>query len=138
MNLQPLLARLAAQEQQAAAGAERLREQITELTGRLREAEEELEHLRITRKTILALPDEDTPRPPTPEPPALPGHPDYQRILDAFATADRPLRAKDLCEALDIDFEPKHIEGMRSKLKRLVKRGILEEPTPGEFRPVRP
>src|SRR5215469_3934814 len=102
MNLQPLLARLATQEQQATARAERLREQITELTGRLREAEEELEHLRITRKTILALPDEDTPRPPAPEPPALPGHPDYQRILGAFATADHPLRAKDLCEALDI------------------------------------
>ena len=138
MNLQPLLTRLATQEQQAAAGAERLREQIAELTGRLREAEEELEHLRITRKTILALPDEDTPQPPASEPPALPDHPDYQRILDAFATADHPLRARDVCEALDTGFEPNRIEGMRSKLKRLVKRGILEEPTPGEFRHVRP
>jgi hypothetical protein len=138
MNLQPLLARLAAHEQQAAAGAERLREQIVELTDRLREAEEELEHLRITRKTILSLPDEDAPQPPAPEPPARPDHPDYQRILDAFTTADRPLHAKDLCEALDAGFEPKQIENMRSKLKRLVKRGILEEPTPGQFRPVRP
>lgn len=39
MNLQPLLARLTAHEQQVAAGAERLREEITELTDRLREAE---------------------------------------------------------------------------------------------------
>jgi len=138
MNLQPLLARLAVQEQQAAAGAERLREQIAELTDRLRETEEKLEHLHITRTTILSLPDEDAPRPPAPEPPALPDHPAYQRILDTFATADHPLRAKDVCEALDTGFEPKHIEGMRSKLKRLVKRGILEEPTPGEFRHVRP
>ncbi len=138
MNLEPLLARLATQEQQTTANAERLREQIAELTDRLREAEEELEHLHITRKTILSLPDEDTPRPPAPEPPARPDHPDYQRILDAFATADRPLHAKDLCEALDTGFEPKHIEGMRSKLKRLVKRGILEEPEPGQFRPVMP
>lgn len=138
MNLQPLLAALAIQEQQATAGAERLREQIAELTDRLREAEEELEHLHITRKTILSLPDEDTPRPSAPEPPALSDHPDYQRILDAFATADHPMRARDLCEALDTGFEPKRIEGMRSKLKRLVKRGILEEPAPGEFRTVRP
>ena len=138
MNLQPLLARLAAHEQQIAAGAERLHEQIAELTDRLREAEAELEHLRITRKTILALPDEDTPRPPAPEPPALPDRPDYQRILDTFVTADHPLRARDLCEALDTGFEPNRIETMRSKLKRLVKRGILEEPTPGEFRHVRP
>jgi hypothetical protein len=138
MNLQPLLTRLADHEQQVAAGAERLREQIAELADRLREAEAELEHLRITRKTILALPDEDTPRPPTPEPPARPDHPDYQRILDAFATADHPLRARDLCEALDTGFEPNRIEGMRFKLKRLVKRGILEQPTQGEFRPCRP
>jgi hypothetical protein len=138
MNLQPLLARLTAHEQQVAAGAERLREQIAELTDRLREAEAELEHLRITRKTVLSLPDEDTPRPPAPEPPARPDHPDYQRILDAFATADHPLRARDLCEALDTGFEPNRIEGMRAKLKRLVKRGILEESTPGEFHPRRP
>ena len=138
MNLQPLLARLAYHEQQVTAGAERLREQIAELTGRLREAQAELEHLRITRKTILALPDEDTPRPPAPEPPTQPDHPDYQRILDAFATADHPLRARDLCKALDTGFEPNRIENMRSKLKRLVKRGILEEPTPGEFHPRRP
>jgi hypothetical protein len=138
MNLRPLLARLAVQEQQAAAGADRLREQIAEPTGRLREAEEELEHPRITRKKLLPLPDEDTPQPPASEPPALPGHPDYQRILDAFATAARPLRARDVCEALDTGFEPKCVEGMRSKLKRLVKRGILEEPAPGGLRPVRP
>lgn len=138
MNLQPLLARLTAREQQTAADAERLHEQIAELTGRLREAEAELEHLRITRKTILALPDEDAPQPPAPEPPALPDHPDYQRILDTFVTADHSLRARDLCEALDTGFEPNRIETMRSKLKRLVKRGILEEPAPGEFRLRRP
>jgi hypothetical protein len=48
------------------------------------------------------------------------------------------LRARDLCQALDTGFEPNRIEGTRSKLKRLVKRGILEEPTPGEFRLRRP
>ncbi|MGI5508001.1 hypothetical protein [Streptomyces sp. CA-106131] len=138
MNLKPLLDKLATCEQQAAARAEQLREQITELSAQLREAEQELENLRISRKTVLVLPDEDDPQSPAHEPPALPDHPDYQRILDAFSTADRPLRARDLCEALDTGMEPKRIEGMRSKLKRLVKRGILEESTPGEFHPVRP
>ena len=138
MNLEPLLARLTAHEQQITAGAERLHEQIAELTDRLCEAEAEPEHLRITRKTLLALPDEDTPRPPAPEAHALPDHPDYQRILDTFLGAGHHLRARDLCEALDTGFEPNRIEGMRSKLKRLVKRGILDEPAPGEFRLRRP
>lgn len=74
MNLEPLLARLATHEEQVVADAERLREQIAELSARLGEVEQELEHLRITRKTILALPDEDTPQPPVPEPPARPEH----------------------------------------------------------------
>ncbi|MEU8833877.1 MULTISPECIES: hypothetical protein [Streptomyces] len=30
--------------------------------------------------------------------------------------------------------EPRHVEGMRSKLKRLVERGILAEPSSGLFK----
>ena len=41
------------------------------------------------------------------------------------------MRAKDLCQALDLGLEPKHIEGMRSKLKRLVARGLIVETEPG-------
>ncbi|MEU2737749.1 hypothetical protein ABZ656_20805 [Streptomyces sp. NPDC007095] len=43
------------------------------------------------------------------------------------------MRARDLCEALDPPILPKHTEGIRSKLKRLVVRGVLAEPEPGLF-----
>jgi hypothetical protein len=64
--------------------------------------------------------------------------PAYQQILTAFADAGRPMRARDLCEALDLPVLPKNTEGIRSKLKRMVSRGILTEPEPGLFtRPAR-
>lgn len=50
-----------------------------------------------------------------------------------FARNDGGLRAKDLCRALNLGEQPRHIEGMRSKLKRLVGRDILIEPEPGLF-----
>lgn len=62
--------------------------------------------------------------------PATPGYP---QILAAFTTATEPLRAKELCQALHAGTEPRHVEGMRSKLKKLVTRGILTEPSPGIF-----
>ncbi|MEU7707653.1 hypothetical protein AB0B43_20590 [Streptomyces nodosus] len=34
--------------------------------------------------------------------------------------------------------EPRHVENLRAKLKRLVSRGILTEPEPGLFTPPRP
>ncbi|WP_406466533.1 hypothetical protein OH738_01500 [Streptomyces hirsutus] len=57
MNIQPLLEALDVQEDAARALADDLRGQITELQGRLREAETHLEHLAITRKTVTALAD---------------------------------------------------------------------------------
>ncbi|MFF3463476.1 hypothetical protein [Streptomyces sp. NPDC002619] len=53
--VKPLLERLDAREQAMTDQAERVRAQIEELTARLGELDEHLEHLRITRKTILAL-----------------------------------------------------------------------------------
>ncbi|MFD9499886.1 hypothetical protein [Streptomyces sp. NPDC060035] len=47
------------------------------------------------------------------------------------------MRARDLCQALDLDIIPKNIEGTRHKLKRLVDRGILSEAEPGLFSPPR-
>ncbi|MGW0882614.1 hypothetical protein [Streptomyces sp. NPDC002671] len=44
-----------------------------------------------------------------------------------------PLRAGQLCQILDVGTEPKHREGMRSRLKRLVARGIPTETEPGLF-----
>jgi hypothetical protein len=68
----------------------------------------------------------------------LPDHPAYQQILTGFADLGRPLRARDLCVALDLPIAAKHTENIRSKLKRLVSRGILIETEPGLFTQPRP
>jgi hypothetical protein len=64
------------------------------------------EEVRITRKTLMELPD---PRPPAPPSPKLPGHPAYQQIMAVFAAADTPLRARQGCEAMDLEIAPDNI-----------------------------
>ena len=64
-----------------------------------------------------------------------PGLPADPRRLRRTA---RPLRARDLCVALDLPIVPKNTENIRSKLKRLVSRGILVETEPGLFTQPRP
>ena len=122
--------------------AGRLRDQIAELTSRLCEFDTENENLQITRKTLLSLPAlapaqaqaqiDDPSRAEVPE------HPAYQQILTVLADTGTPMRARDICEALDLPILPKNTEGIRSKLKRLVTRGILTEPEPGLFTQPRP
>ncbi|MEU8402963.1 hypothetical protein AB0C28_47945 [Nonomuraea sp. NPDC048892] len=106
---------------------------------RLGELREATEHLRITRKTLLTLAADtaDDPEPAT-QSPALPGHPLYQQILTVFADRDRPLRARELCEALDLPLAHNNIQNVRVKLKRLVSRAILAETEPGLFTQPRP
>ncbi|WP_225851256.1 hypothetical protein [Streptomyces sp. HPF1205] len=128
MNIQPLLDALDLQEDAARALAGDLRAQIDDLQTRLREAETHLDHLAITRKILTALAD----RLPTVAP-DLPDHPDYPRILTAFNHTTGPLRAKDACQALGHELQPKNVEGTRAKLKRLVKPGILTEADTGNF-----
>ncbi|MCY0955336.1 hypothetical protein [Streptomyces sp. H27-S2] len=130
MNIRPLLDALGIQEDAAQAMADELRTQIGELQARLREAETHLEHLAITRKTVTALADR---LPAQAHSPGLPEHPDYPRILAVFNEATGPLRARDVCQALDHEVLPKNIEGTRAKLKRLVKLGILTEVDTGSF-----
>jgi hypothetical protein len=85
---------------------------------------------------------QDSPQPPqrahleTVLQPAVPEHPAYQQILAVFADTGQPMRARDLFEALDLPIVPKNTEGIRSKLKRLVNRGI--QPEPGLFVQPRP
>jgi hypothetical protein len=134
-QITPRLKRIDAREQELSTAAEQLRTQIDELTARLRELDDEIENLAVTRKTLLALPP-TTPEPTDP-PPALPAYPAYQQILDAFADAG-PMRARDLCERLDLALTPKNIKSTRHKLKRLVNLGILAEPEPGLFTQRRP
>ncbi|OEJ49721.1 hypothetical protein BGM19_00870 [Streptomyces agglomeratus] len=130
MNIQPLLDALGIQEDAARALADDLRTQIAELQARLQEAETHLEHLAITRKTVTALADRIPARADSPD---LPEHPDYPRILAVFNEAAGPLRARDVCEALDHELLPKNIEGTRAKLKRLVKLNVLTEADAGNF-----
>ncbi|MFE7427779.1 MULTISPECIES: hypothetical protein [unclassified Streptomyces] len=63
----------------------------------------------------------------------MPDHPACQQILTALTDAGRPMRARDLCEALDLLILPKNTESIRCKLKRLVTRGILTESERGLF-----
>lgn len=57
----------------------------------------------------------------------------YRDVVEVLADAGRPLRAMQVCQALGVGAEPRHREGMRSKLKRLVRRGWLVEVEPGLF-----
>ncbi|GIF23429.1 hypothetical protein BJ973_004041 [Actinoplanes tereljensis] len=43
------------------------------------------------------------------------------------------MRAKDVCLAVGVDPTPKHVEGARARLKRMVTRKILTEDEPGIF-----
>ena len=69
---------------------------------------------------------------------ALPDGAAYQQIMGVFEHERRPLRARDLCLALDLAVMPKHVEGTRAKLKRLVSLGFLDETEPGLFQQPRP
>ena len=132
-----LLDKIDAREQALTREAEQTRARIDDLAARLRELDEAIDHLRITRKTLLSLASEPATEPGEP-PPVLPGHPACQQILTVFADAARPMRARDLCQALDLPIVPKNTENIRSKLKRLASRGILVETEPGMFTQPRP
>ncbi|MFG2731543.1 hypothetical protein [Streptomyces canus] len=130
-QVKAILEHIETRERELADQAGQFRARIEELTRQLGELDAESENLRITRKTLLALP---LPSPATgSDRPDLPDHPAYQQILAALADAGRPMRARDLCQALDLPILPKNTEGIRSKLKRLVSRSILIEPEPGLF-----
>ncbi|GGR10403.1 hypothetical protein [Kitasatospora griseola] len=135
LTLGEVLARLEDREREITAEALDTRERIAELTVRLREFDRAAEEVRITRKILLGMSD-----PPDPEPPApnLPDHPAYQQIMAAFAATGTPLRARAVCEAIDLGIAPNTVNNVRLKLKRLVGRGILVEPEPGLFAQPRP
>ncbi|MGI5192190.1 hypothetical protein ACQEVY_00795 [Streptomyces sp. CA-288835] len=135
LTLGAVLARLEGRERELAAQAEAAKERIAELSAQLEELDRAAEQVRITRKTLLELPD---PQPPAPWAPKLPDHPAYQQIMAVFAAADTPLRARQVCEAMDLEIAPNNINNTRLKLKRLVERGILAETGQGLFTQPRP
>ncbi|MCZ1012543.1 hypothetical protein O1L68_43440 [Streptomyces lydicus] len=135
MTLGAVLARLEERELEITAQAEAAREKVAELTALLDGYDKAAEEVRITRKTLLEMPD-----PPTPVLPAatLPDHPAYQQIMAVFAAAGSPLRARAVCEAMDLEIAPNNINNLRLELKRLADRGILVEPEQGLFTQPRP
>ncbi|MFB7332578.1 hypothetical protein ACFC00_13115 [Streptomyces adustus] len=135
LALGALLARLEEREREITAQAETMREQITQLTTQLDELGRTAYEIRITRKTLLELPD---PQPPAPSAPKLPDHPAYQQIMAVFTAVDHPLRARRVCEAMDLPVVPNTINNVRLELKRLADRGILAETEPGLFTQPRP
>ncbi|CAM5330955.1 hypothetical protein SALBM135S_00026 [Streptomyces alboniger] len=110
-------------EREIAAQAEAARKEIAELTALLEGYDKALEEVRITRKTLLEMPDPPTARSadPDPDPDAagpsgLPA--DHGRVLrapgapplHAWAVAvDSPLHARALCEAMDLEIAPNNI-----------------------------
>ncbi len=135
LTLGAVLTRLEEREREIAAQAEAAKERIAELSAQLEEFHRAAEEIRITRKTLLELPE---PAPPAPPPPQLPDHPAYQQIMAVFTAADTPLRARQVCEAMDLEIAPNTINNTRLKLKRLVERGILVETEQGLFTQPRP
>ncbi|HEX4814678.1 MAG TPA: hypothetical protein VFV66_18205 [Nonomuraea sp.] len=120
-----LLDRIDAREHRLTCQIELTQAEIDTLTARLGELSEQVEHLRISRKTLISLAEED-PAPAEPlAPPAVPDHPAYQQILTVFGEADDSLRARDVAVALDLPLTRNDIQNLRAKLKRLVGRGIL-------------
>ncbi|MER6072766.1 hypothetical protein ABT187_28765 [Streptomyces sp. NPDC001817] len=106
-----------------------------ELTGLPDGFDTAAEEIRITHNTLLELPD---PQSPASQVPKLPDHPAYQEIMAVFTAADSPLRARAVCEAMDVQIAPNHVNNVRLKLKRLAERGILIETEQGLFTRPRP
>ena len=133
---------LAEREAAATAAAETLREQIDKLSAELALVDTELTELAITRATLTKLVGvADAAAPVDAAVDATVASAPYQQILTVFTTASKSvggdsvggLRAKDICQALDLDITARHTEGIRAKLKRLVARNVLIETEPGLF-----
>ena len=130
--LAAILVRLTEREQQIEAQAVAQRAQIEQLTRHLGELEQQLEHVRITRKTLADLPEPHLPSAPavTQDPPE---HPAYEQILAALTAADQPMRARDVTTAIDLPATATNVNNVRHKLKRLTSRNLIVEVEQGLF-----
>jgi len=57
----------------------------------------------------------------------------YRDVLEVLAGAGKPLRTRQIAAALGLGDQRRSVEGLRLKLKRLVRRGWLAEPAAGLF-----
>jgi uncharacterized small protein (DUF1192 family) len=128
VHLETILGLIAERETTAQHTLGELRQQIAALTAEATRIDAELADLATTRHTLRALAAAEFT---TDEPTVISSA--YQQILAVLGAATTGMRAKDICLALDIEPLPKHVEGARAKLKRLVSRNILTETQPGIF-----
>ncbi|WP_434739313.1 hypothetical protein [Micromonospora sp. SH-82] len=128
MNLPTVLDLITDRETTARRHADRLREQITALTSELARLDGELADLATTRTTLRTLAAAEF----TADDPTIASGP-YQQILHVLGAAPAGMRAKGICLALGVEPSPKHVEGTRAKLKRMVNQRILTEDEPGLF-----
>jgi hypothetical protein len=126
--LDTILDLITERETTATATAGRLREQITLLTAELARIDRDLADLATTRTMLRNLATTEFT---TDDPTIISAA--YQQILAILGQATAGMRAKDVCLALGIDPLPKHVEGARAKLKRLVTRDLATEDQPGIF-----
>ena len=126
-----LIDKLTARQAAAEVEIAHLRDQLATLTEALAAAERERDRWAGTRETVLALAAEHHPDPAILT--RAPVTPAYQQIIAVFTACATPLRVKEACRELDISTDTRHVEGLRSKLKKLVARGILTEPEAGLF-----
>jgi len=132
---------------------ESLRAQVVRVTAELGEAELALEHVAITRATLAivvtaagaaAVPGQESEAAAGPS--LVPvwradltgAHlpVGYRDLWRAVSGAPGPVRAQQLALDLGLQVTAAKVEGLRSKLKRLVARGWIAEPAPGTFAPV--
>jgi hypothetical protein len=128
VHLDTILGLIADREATAQHTRGELRQQIAALTAEATRIDTELADLATTRHTLRALAAAEF----TADEPTVISSA-YQQILAVLGAATTGMRAKDVCLALDIEPLPKHVEGARAKLKRLVSRNILTETQPGIF-----
>lgn len=128
MHVTTLLDLIAEREAATTATATQLRDQISALTTELAHADAELARLATTRTTIQDLTADQF----TDDDPTIASAP-YQQILTILAEHPAGMRAKDICLAVGVEPSPKHVEGARARLKRLVSREVLIEAEPGVF-----
>lgn len=128
MNLDTILGLIGDREAAGRRTADQIRAQIGTLTSELNHIDAELAALATTRSTLRALAATEFT---TDDPTVISSA--YQQILSVLGASATGMRAKDICRALDIEPLPKHVEGARAKLKRLVSRDLVTETEPGIF-----
>jgi len=144
----------------ARARVDRLQGELDRLAGELSAAREALSHVEITRATLTAVAaaqpsatssggvtgavvpaaadtivvDRSQRVPVWRAGLTLEALPDYyQPLFTRLLESSEPLRCQQVAAALGSELVPKKIEGVRSKLKRLVERGWAVEEAPGLF-----